>query len=378
MGSGKPRNHGCRISDDWTFKGMRTLILENELLRVTVLVDRGSDIVEFRYKPLDLDFLYFAPGGIRNPARETPSAYTNHPYLDYFSGGWNEILPSGGPAVVYKNAALGQHAEISLLPWDYAILFDTSGQVAVKLWVRPLRTPFYIEKTLIMEQGKPVLKLSERVTNEAGEPLHFMWGHHIAFGGPFLKEGAVINAPAKRFLVHSEMPGFEPRRFQPGSDSTWPQAPTPHIPLSPSGIPKRVRAPEAGGELTDASRIPPFGKLQAQELAYLTDLQAGWYAITNPVRKVGFGTAFDPQVFRYIWYWQQMGNVAEGFPWWSRTHTAALEPWTSFPSNGLEEAIANCTALQLSPGESISTSLMAVAYTGLESVQGIEPDGQVK
>ena len=70
----RPLNHGCRISDAWTFKGMRTIILENELLRVTVLVDKGSDIVEFRYKPRDLDFLYFAPGGIRNPARTIPSA----------------------------------------------------------------------------------------------------------------------------------------------------------------------------------------------------------------------------------------------------------------------------------------------------------------
>ena len=359
MSSGKPRNHGCRISDDWTFKGMRTLILENELLRVTILVDRGSDIIEFRYKPFDLDFLYLAPSGVRNPARETPSAYTNDPYLDYFSGGWNEILPSGGPAVVYKGAVLGQHAEISLLPWEYTILNDLPDQVAVKLWVRPIRTPFYIEKTLMMEPGRPVLKISERVTNEAGEPLQFMWGHHIAFGRPFLEEGVVIDTPAKRFLVHSEIPNFGPRRFQPGAESAWPLAPMPQ------------------GGLADASHIPPFGELQAQEMAYLTELQAGWYAITNQTRKVGFGIAFDPNVFRYIWYWQQLGNVAEGFPWWGRTHTAALEPWTSYPTNGLEEAIANGTAMELPPDESIATSLTAVAYTGLERVQVVQLDGQV-
>ena len=359
MGLGRARNHGCRISADWSYKGMRTLILENELLRVTVLVDRGSDIVEFRYKPLDLDFLLFAPGGIRSPARETPSAFTDSPYLDYFSGGWNEILPSGGPAVRYKGAALGQHAEISLLPWEYAILNDTPEQVTVKLWVRALRTPFFVEKTLTMEAGRAVLKLSERVTNEGGEPLHFMWGHHIAFGRPFLDEGVVMDIPAQRLVAHSEMAGFEPRRFQPGSESAWPQGLTPQ------------------GTLEDASRVPPFGALQAQELAYVSGLQAGWYAITNPVRKVGFGMAFDPQVFRYIWYWQQMGNVAQGFPWWGRTHTAALEPWTSFPSNGLEEAVANGTARRLAPGESLATQLTAVAYTGLERVQAVQADGSV-
>jgi hypothetical protein len=360
MSLGRPRNHGCRISDDWAFKGMRTLVIENELLRVTVLVDRGSDIVEFRYKPLDLDFLYFAPGGIRNPARETPSAYTKDPYLDYFSGGWNEILPNGGPAVMYKGASLGQHAEISLLPWDYAILNDSPEQVSVKLWVRPIRTPFFIEKTLTMEAGNAVLKISERVTNESGEPLQFMWGHHIAFGRPFLEEGVVIDAPARRFLTHPEIPNFGPRRFQPASESTWPMAPTPQ------------------GGLADASHTPPFGEMQAQEMSYLTDLQAGWYAITNQVRKVGFGISFDPNVFRYIWYWQQMGNVADGFPWWSRTHTAALEPWTSYPTNGLEEAIANGTAMLLAPGESIATNVAAVAYAGLDRVRVVKPDGKVE
>ncbi len=111
-----PRAHSCRISDEWTYRGMRTLIIENELLRVTVLLDRGSDIVEFRYKPRDLDFLHFGPHGLRDPARETPSAYTNSPYLDVFNGGWNEILPNGGPPVLYQGARLGQHGEISLLP----------------------------------------------------------------------------------------------------------------------------------------------------------------------------------------------------------------------------------------------------------------------
>ena len=48
MSLGQSRNHGCRISDEWTFKGMRTLILENRLLRVVILLDKGSDIIEFQ------------------------------------------------------------------------------------------------------------------------------------------------------------------------------------------------------------------------------------------------------------------------------------------------------------------------------------------
>jgi hypothetical protein len=339
---------------------MRTIILENQMLRVTVLADKGSDIIEFRYKPQDLDFLHFAPGGIRNPTSQIPSAPSSSPYLDFFSGGWNEILPNGGPPATYKGADYGQHGEISLIPWEYAILKDSPERVSVRLWVRPIRTPFFLEKTLSLEPGRAVLRIEEQLTNESGEPLHLMWGHHIAFGRPFLEDGAVIDAPACRFIVHEQMPGYEPRRFQPGATGDWPQ----------------VRAPD--GTMVDASQVPAYGAAQAQEMAYLTDLTDGWYAITNPTRQIGFGLHFDPSLFRYVWYWQELGDIAKGYPWWGRTHTVALEPWTSYPTNGLPEAIENGTALVLEPGEQIQTSLCAVAYEGIQRVARVAANGDLE
>ncbi len=360
MSLGPPRNHGCRVSDAWTVLGMRAIILENELLRVTVLADKGSDIVEFRYKPQDLDVLFSAPGGLRNPNRGLVSAPSAGPFLDYFSGGWNEVLPNGGPLASYKGADLGQHGEISLIPWEYAIPEDTPALVAVRLWVRPIRTPFFLQKTLSMVPGRAALWIEERLVNEGGETLPFMWGQHIAFGRPFLDEGAVIDAPAKRLIVHEAMPGYEPRRFQPGAVAGWPEVPAPD------------------GAVADASLVPAYGAAQAQEMAYLAELQDGWYAITNPERRVGFGLRFDHQLYRYIWYWQQLGDVAGGYPWWGRTHTAALEPWTSYPTNGLNEAIANGTAMALAPGQVVETRLCAVVYAGLSRVGEITAGGEVR
>jgi hypothetical protein len=59
-------------------------------------------------------------------------------------------------------------------------------------------------------------------------------------------------------------------------------------------------------------------------------------------------------------------------------HTAALEPWTSYPTNGLTEAIDNGTALLLDPGETIETSLRAVVYAGISRVEEITAEGDVK
>ena len=292
-----PRNHGCRISDAWTYQGLRTIILENELIRVVVLADKGTDIVEFRYKPLDLDFMLQMPAGVRNPNRGLLSSPSSGTFIDYYNGGWNDILPNGGPFSTYNGAEFGQHGEISLIPWEHQIVEDSPERVAVRLWVRPIRTPFFVEKTLCLEPGRAVLTIDERVTNEAGQAMHLMWGQHIAFGRPFLDEGAVIDVPAKRFLVNDTMPNYEPRRFKINDEFR---------------LAARAQPPMA--RPSDASVVPAYGAAEAQEMAYLTELTDGWYAITNPTRQVGFGVRFDPSLFRYIWYWQQLGDVGHGLP----------------------------------------------------------------
>ncbi|GAB4427121.1 MAG: hypothetical protein OHK0015_08650 [Chloroflexi bacterium OHK40] len=40
------RNFGCRVTE-YVYRGLRTFSMENESLRVTVLADKGGDIIEF-------------------------------------------------------------------------------------------------------------------------------------------------------------------------------------------------------------------------------------------------------------------------------------------------------------------------------------------
>lgn len=359
MSLGRPRNHGCRISDEWTYKGLRTLILENDQVRITVLLDKGTDVVEFRYKPLDLDPLLFLPGGIYNPKDDTPSAPTNEPFHDYYSGGWNDIVPSAGAPSSYKGAVFGQHGEVSLIPWEHALLEDEPQRVSVRCWTRAVRTPFFLDKTYTLEAGRTTLQIEESVTNEAGEAMPLTWVQHVAFGRPFLNEGAVIDVPARRFAVHEEMSGYGPRRFQPGAEVDWPLVP----------------APDGGTD--DASQVPAYGSKQAQVMAYILELEDGWYAITNQVRKVGFALRFDEQIFPCIWYWQQLGDVADGYPWWSRTHCAALEPSTYYPGGGLGQAVERNAALVLEAGQRIQTDIRATVYAGLERVSHVTHEGDV-
>jgi hypothetical protein len=59
------RHYACRHSLS-TIEDYRALTLENELIRVTFLLDKGTDIIEFLYKPRDVDFLWRSRNGLRS------------------------------------------------------------------------------------------------------------------------------------------------------------------------------------------------------------------------------------------------------------------------------------------------------------------------
>ncbi|MCL4378628.1 MAG: hypothetical protein M1409_09710 [Actinobacteria bacterium] len=69
--------------------------MENELIKVSILSDKGTDIFEFLYKPLDLDLMWHSFNGIKDPSRFIPTIqHSGGPFLDYYEGGWQELFPN--------------------------------------------------------------------------------------------------------------------------------------------------------------------------------------------------------------------------------------------------------------------------------------------
>jgi hypothetical protein len=110
---------------------------------------------------------------------------------------------------------------------------------------------------------------------------------------------------------------------------------------------------------------------------YLKEFQEGWIAVQNRKRQVGFGLAWDPQVFRYLWIWQALGGGI-GYPWYGQTYAMALEPWSSYPCEGLVTAIENGTAQQLQPGEALDAWPTAVVFEETGDVRRVDRDGRVE
>ena len=154
---------------------MKVVFMENEYLKIGILVDRGSDIFHFEFKPVQMNLLLKLDKDIHNPSEMfSQMRNTGSQFEDYYYGGWQEILPNSAP-INLRGAELGQHGEVSLIPWKYSIVTNTPEEVALKVWTRPLRMPLLLEKTLIIKKGETSLIIDEKLRNESTSPLNIMW-----------------------------------------------------------------------------------------------------------------------------------------------------------------------------------------------------------
>lgn len=325
------RNWGAR-AHEITWAGLRAVVLENELLRVTVLAGKGGDVAEFCHKPSDTDFVWLSPDGLRNPRDVAGGASDDTAaFLDHYEGGWQEVLPNGGAPGAYRGAALAQHGEVAGLPWDVDIVADDAAEVAVRLTVRGRRMPLRLAKTFRLRSGEAELAVEEELENEAGVPLEVMWGHHIVFGAPFLRPGHRIRLPAGAEVIphHGAIGPGGRRRVREGGPYAWP-----HVPSAD------------GGGTVDLSVVPD--RAAPSEIVYLTGLGEGRYEVIDPAGGPGLRVRWDAAVLPYLWLWQELGATVD-HPWWGRAYVVGLEPFAGYPTDGLAAAVENGSALRLAP-----------------------------
>ncbi|MEJ3745767.1 DUF4432 family protein [Actinomycetes bacterium KLBMP 9797] len=303
-----------------SLRGVPAVVLENELLRVTVLL-HGGHVVEFNHKPRDLDYVWLRPGA------SWPDGRGN--FFDSYPGGWQEIVPNGGAPATYRGAVLDQHGEATALPWECEVVEDAPARVVVRLTVHARRTPLRVSKVLTLAAGSARLAVSSTVANLAPVEVHAMWGQHLAFGAPFLVPGSRLTLPPGVTVRPHENSINPPRRaVAPGGPYPWPSVPTPD------------------GASVDLSVLPPPGA--PSDIVYLTGFTDGWYELRRPDDKAGVRVEWDAATLPYLWLWQECGDTTD-FPWWGQAYVVGVEPFSSYPTNGLPEAVANGSALTLPP-----------------------------
>ena len=326
----------ARVADGWSYHGLAAVVLENAALRVTVLPELGGHVLELVDKALDRNLLWSNP---RMAPRRAP--YGAH-FDDWWSGGWDEIFPTGDRAVL-NDELLPYMGEAWSVPWDVR-----TGQGDGSAWVETIGhatiAPARLERTLRLEGDAPVLHVTYRITNLDFKPLPFLFGIHPSFA---VSAAHRIDHPASTMLVGVSS---DPTMGELGARYQWPIQPV----------------PGTVGEVRDARVVLPaeaavFGGHWA------TDLPDGWLALTDTVSGRGVALSFPREVFPHLWLWQVYGG-------WRGHHHVCLEPWTGYPMQ-LEEAAAEGRARVLDPGASLEAEVAFILYGGLERVSGVDTAG---
>lgn len=337
------RNYGCRIHDGYTYYGMRTVVLENDLVRISILADKGTEIFEYLYKPKDIDFMWLTENGVQNP--NSYLSTSNDPtaaFIDYYPGGWQEVFPNGGPTSRYRGAQFGQHGEVAHMPWFHEVVEDTAERIAVRFSVRTKKVPYALTKTLTLVRGSTALRIDEVLENLSDVPQRYMWGQHIALGKPFLDESCSIGMPESVRVITEELQENSGGRVKRGREYKWPFA-------------------EDNNSLpVDLSKLPPRGT--ASEIVYITGFgSSGWYTVENRIQGMGIKVEWDAEILPYLWYWQEFG-ATKGYPWYGRHYNIGLEPFAGYPTHGLEKAISNGSAGSIGPGERKTFSMQTSPF----------------
>jgi len=327
----------CTVSTEYERRGIDTVLLENDRLRVEILAGKGGDITEIRDKRTDTNILFEAPHEWRAPDDGTVEAPDPvHAFLDHYPGGWQNVTPNaGGPASV-NGASLPQHGGSALTPWDVSVERDAPEQVSISLTTELTRYPLALERQISLNRDESALDIEDGMQNLGEVPVSYAWLQHIVFGPPLVGSDATVEVPCETVLVDPDH--TDPNaRLEPGTTGTWPTI---------AG---------ADGDTVDLSTLPPKAN-RVHDLAALTDLARGTYEVRNPTLDLAVSVSFPPEFYEYVWYWGAFGGF-ESAPFYGRNYNLGLEPCTSVPNAGLERAISEGTANRIGPSETVTANV---------------------
>src|SRR4029077_2142504 len=163
--------------------GWRSVVIENDAIRVVVLPDKGAEIHQITELRSGTDLLFEGPWGLRPPVAPPLPGSGDDEFMWNYAGGWQELFPSVNEACAYRGKQIPFHGEVASLPWEHEVISDSE----VRFTTNCRETPFALERTLRVDDSTPTLEIESVATNVGDEPAHFVWGQHCVLGAPLLE-----------------------------------------------------------------------------------------------------------------------------------------------------------------------------------------------
>jgi hypothetical protein len=323
------------VSTDWSYRGLRTIVLENNLLRVIILPEAGAKIWQITYKPLDADLLW------NNPRIAPARLPSNSRYDDVWSGGWDELFPNDEMAVI-EGEGYPDHGELWTGDWT-AEPFSHDDEAGVRLrYITPISS-IEVEKTIRLGRDQSRIEFHHGFTNRGRTAFSLLWKLHPAMA---VSPQHRIDFPPMNVVLEPAFPGTLAGASEP---ATWPV----------------IKTPSGNVDLRRVCRE------DARQLYFFygAQMKGNWCALTNSSIGLACGLQFDSAVFPCCWLFATYGG-------WRNYNVAVLEPCTGYPLN-FEAMKAAGRHRSLAPGQTLQTDVRFLVQEGLHCVGSVDPSGKM-
>jgi hypothetical protein len=290
-----------------SYRGRRAVSIENEHVRVTMLVE-GGHIAELLHKKTGVNPLWTPPWPSIEPSTFDPSkhaaTYGAHAESKLLSGlmGHNLCMDIfGGPSAEEAAAGMTPHGEASIVPYS----LRGEGEVLEARAVFPMAQLAFRR---VIRLAGAVAIIEEEVENVSPLDKPTAWTQHATLGAPFVECGKTeLRASATKSRVYETDFAGEFGVMQPGADFDWP-----HAPLKSGGardLRRYTDAPASGGlttHLMDTNRDQAF--------------VVAWH----PGTEVACGYVWQRPDFPWLAIWEE-NRGRKIAPWNGETVTWGLE-----------------------------------------------------
>jgi len=281
-----------------TYRGRRARSIENQHVRVTVLVE-GGHVAEIVRKQTGVNPLWTPPW----PSIE-PSTYSLKEHPEYGDDAEAKLLSGimghnlcmdifGGVSAEEFAAGMSVHGEASVA--SYAIE-EKPGELVMRAQFPESRLGF--ERRLALHPDRAVIDFHETVENLSATDRPIGWTQHVTLGPPFLEKGATqFRASATRSkVIEADFTGGK-GYMKPSEEFNWPSVP--HLDKTFSDLRVYTGLPVSGGYTT-----------------HLMDrkVEHAYFLAWSPKSRLAFG---------YVWR-------REDFPWlgiWEENYSRTHRPW---------------------------------------------------
>jgi len=303
-------NEGVRrLITDSAVNGLRSVVLENDRLRLVFIPQLGSKMISLMNKRTRREWLD------RPAGREFQKPVYGSLWGDWDRCGWDEMLPSidpcSYPEAQWADIEVPDHGELWSLPWRHEVVND----VTLLFSVSGVRWPYQLQKQVRLEENR--IHFSYKLINCSSYSLPYLWAPHpIVSARPSMKVKFPLSV--KEVSVSMSSNDWLGQR---GNKLSWPHYCLPD---------REVRL--------DRMPMPDDGVYY--KIYAAAPMSEGWCSIEDEATGESFTFTYSADCLPYLGLWMN----AKG---WGGEYHLALEPSSGYLDNlGEARQQERCAILQ--------------------------------